>query len=163
MFNEYIPKNNFKAYLQVKIQSQAAYTMMNEVLTKQEQLVLQTDYLTIRVVPGQQLLLSDWSGWLNTSKGKNGCLAILDKVKEYGITKILNDNSKVTGHSGETSWMHRVWVPSLLQAGVKYFAWVYSYEFFTQMEIDNTLDKSTGIAMRAFFLPEDAFQWLLMH
>ncbi|MDO6391481.1 hypothetical protein Q4E40_15185 [Pontibacter sp. BT731] len=87
-------------------------------------------------------------------------MKILDYVNEYKITKILNDNSKVTGHSGDTKWMNKVWIPGLREAGVQYFAWVYSYEFFTQMEIDKTVDNSTGIAMRTFFLPEDARQWL---
>ncbi|PVY40700.1 hypothetical protein [Pontibacter virosus] len=125
-----------------------------------EQLVHTSDFLEISVNPENEMLLSNWQGWLNSEKGHTGCLKILDFVKEYRITKILNDNSKVTGHSGDTEWMNRVWIPGLRDAGVKYFAWVYSYEFFTQLEIDNTVDRSTGIAMRTFFLPDDARQWL---
>lgn len=136
---------------------------MLHVLDNQDQLVLQTDYLEIRVVPGEFLLLSDWSGWLDTKKGIEGCTSILEKVLQFNITKIHNDNSKVTGHSGDTAWMSEVWIPSLRDAGVKHFAWIYSHEFFTQLEIDNTVDKSSGIAMRTFFLAEDALHWLQMH
>lgn len=119
-----------------------------------------SDYLDIMVNAEDKMLRSNWQGWLDTTKGHTGCLKIVETVKAYRITKILNDNSKVTGHSGDTKWMNRVWIPSLLEAGVEYFAWVYSYEFFTQLEIDNTVDNSTGITMRTFLLPEDARQWL---
>ena len=125
-----------------------------------EQLVHSSEYLEIRVSVEDGMLFSKWQGWLDTTKGHTGCLKILECVKEYKLTKILNDNSKVTGHSGDTAWMARVWMPGLLEAGVQYFAWVYSYEFFTQLEIDNTVDRSTGIAIRTFLLPEDARQWL---
>ena len=125
-----------------------------------EKVVYSTDFLDIRVNPNQKMLLSNWQGWLDTTKGHLGCLKILEYVREYQISKILNDNSKVTGHSGDTKWMVEVWIPGLRDSGVQYFAWVYSYEFFTQLEIDNTVDKSSGIAMRTFFLAEDARQWL---
>ncbi|GGF99520.1 hypothetical protein [Pontibacter amylolyticus] len=133
---------------------------MFHVHENKEQLVHSSDYLEIRVNAGEKLLLSDWQGWLDSAKGHAGCMKILDYVHEYKITKILNDNSKVTGHSGDTKWMGKVWIPGLREAGVQSFAWVYSYEFFTQLEIDNTVDSSSGIAMRTFFLPEDARQWL---
>lgn len=136
---------------------------MLHVLDNQDKLVSQSEYLEIRVVPEEHLLLSDWNGWLDTKKGHEGCLAILENVKQYNIIKIHNDNSKVTGHSGDTAWMSEVWIPALRDAGVKHFAWIYSYEFFTQLEIDNTVDKSTGIAMRTFFLAEDALHWLQLH
>lgn len=121
---------------------------------------MKNEYLEISVVAEQHLLFSEWNGWLDTTRGHSGCKAILEKVQQYRIKKIHNDNSKVTGHSGETSWMSEVWIPSLRAAGVTHFAWVYSYEFFTQLEIDNTVDKSTGIAMHTFFLAEDALHWL---
>lgn len=133
---------------------------MLSVHKNQEQLVHSSDYLEIKVNVKDRVLISDWQGWLDTTKGHSGCTKILELVNEYKITKILNDNSKVTGHSGDTAWMAKVWTPGLREAGVQYFAWVYSYEFFTQLEIDNTIDRSTGIAMRTFFIQEDARQWL---
>lgn len=126
-----------------------------------EPLVYQSDYLQVRVNADEELLLSYWFGWLDTAKGKAGCTKMLEYVNEYHIKKILNDNSKVTGHSGETKWMQEVWIPSLREAGVQQFAWVYSYEFFTQLEIDNTVNTATGIKMRTFFLKDDARQWLM--
>jgi hypothetical protein len=133
---------------------------MLHVLDNQRKLVSQNDYLEISIVPEQHLLFSDWRGWLDTNKGHEGCKSILQKVQQHNIQKIHNDNSKVTGHSGDTGWMSEVWIPALRAAGVTHFAWIYSYEFFTQLEIDNTVDKSTGIAMRTFFLAEDALGWL---
>ncbi len=129
----------------------------------QEQLVLQTEYLEIKLDAKHHMLSTDWSGWLDFKKGQTGCLQILEHVRNQNVTKILNNNSKVTGHSGATSWMSEVWLPALREAGITHFAWVYSHEFFTQLEIDNTVDRTTGIAMRTFFLPEDARQWLLAH
>lgn len=127
----------------------------------QEQLILQSENLEIRLEASHKILLTEWRGWLTTSIGKSGCLQILDQVVKYGTTKVLNNNSKVTGHSGDTGWLSDVWLPALREAGVTHFAWVYSRNFFTQLEIDNAVDKSSGIAMRTFFLAEDACQWLL--
>lgn len=136
---------------------------MMRVLNNKSELVFKTDFLQIEVVSEQQLLFSTWSGWLDTKKGHEGCMAIVEKVRQFSITKVHNDNSKVTGHSGDTLWLSNVWIPALKDAGVKHFAWIYSYEFFTQLEIDNAVDKSTGIAMRTFFIAEDALHWLQMH
>lgn len=127
-----------------------------------EKLLFKNAFLTLAYDESEGILMSDWSGWLDTKKGKSGCLEILSYVNQHGVTKILNDNSSVTGTSGETDWMTRVWIPSLRDAGLLYFAWVYSREFFTQLQIDNTVDKSTGIAMRTFFSTGEALQWLKM-
>lgn len=123
-------------------------------------LIFNEDFLELQWEDQNTLLVANWSGWLDSTKAQNGCLQMVKTVKELHAYKILNDNSKVTGHSGDTRWMNRVWFPALKEAGVQYFGWVYSREFFTQLEIDNTVDHTTGIAVRTFLSSDDARQWL---
>jgi hypothetical protein len=135
---------------------------MNYLNEHKQNIILQTDYLQMAFDSENQMLLTEWSGWLNSEKGKSGCAHILDKVKELRVIKILNDNSKVTGSSGDTEWLGRVWLPSLKAAGLQYFAWVYSPEFFTQLQIDSAVDRSSGLAVKTFFSRDEARQWLNM-
>lgn len=136
---------------------------MEDVSENPDLILLQIEHLEIRLDERKNQLAANWRGWLDTNRGKAGCLHILDQVKRHSIKKILNDNTQVTGHSGETKWMNEVWLPALYQAGVTHLAWVYSHEFFTQLEIDNVVDRSSGIVIRTFFLKDDAHQWLLMN
>lgn len=123
-------------------------------------LIFNEDFLRLLWEDQNKLLMAHWSGWLDSTKAKTGCLQIVKSVQELRAYKILNDNSKVTGHSGDTRWMNRVWFPALKEASVQYFGWVYSRDFFTQLEIDKTVDHTTGIAVRTFFSSNDARQWL---
>ncbi|MBD1396110.1 hypothetical protein H9Q13_02940 [Pontibacter sp. JH31] len=125
-----------------------------------KEILVKEDFLQLKWEENNKLLVADWTGWLDTTKAQKGCRYIVKAVTELSAFKILNDNSKVTGHSGDTRWMNRVWFPALKDAGLQYFGWVYSHEFFTQLEIDNTVDLTTGIAIKTFMSSDDARGWL---
>ncbi|WP_157578722.1 hypothetical protein [Pontibacter roseus] len=76
------------------------------------------------------------------------------------MPKLLNSNSKVTGHSGASDWLGDVWLPALSDAGVRYMTWVYPREFFTQLQIDNVIQRCKQMEIRTFFADEEARIWL---
>jgi len=122
--------------------------------------LFQNDFLKLDYVPDSQLLIADWSGWLDTSKGHGGCNIVLEHAKALGARKLLNSNLKVTGTSGDTGWLSRVWLPALSNAGVLYMAWLYSLEFFTQLQIDQAISHCESMTIKTFFAEEDALHWL---
>jgi hypothetical protein len=99
-------------------------------------------------------------GALDSSKGHAGCQQVLSCVRANPVRKILNNNSKVPGHSGASDWLGRVWLPALSEAGVEYFAWVYSPDFFTQLGIDNAIALSKEMEIKTFFSVQEALDWL---
>jgi hypothetical protein len=122
--------------------------------------LFQNEYLELKYLPDSQLLMADWSGWLDTTRGKGGCNIVLEHTKSLGAKKLLNSNIKVTGHSGDTEWLSRVWLPSLSNAGIMYMAWLYSLEFFTQLQIDKAISHCESMTIQTFFAEEDALLWL---
>ncbi|WP_242928148.1 hypothetical protein [Pontibacter vulgaris] len=90
-------------------------------------------------------------------------MQILEHVKKYPVTKILNNNQHVTGHyPGAIDWVGKIWFPSLFDEGVLYFAWVYSPEFYTQVGTDSIIELSSKVTIKTFFDLVTAMDWLLM-
>ncbi|WP_354353863.1 hypothetical protein [Pontibacter aydingkolensis] len=106
-------------------------------------------------------LLADWSGVLDATSARTGCTAVLDSLKKYPNSKVLNNNSKVTGHyPGAIDWVGNVWFPSMYTLGVRWFAWVYSPEFYTQLGTDQIIRLSSKVTIETFYDMASAQQWL---
>lgn len=74
---------------------------------------------------------------------------MLDLMKKNNCSKVLNDNTYVMGNWSEAAdWGGEFWFPAMQDAGLKYFAWIYSPSTFSRMSahksIDITLDKVTA-------------------
>ncbi|WP_461489661.1 hypothetical protein [Pontibacter sp. HJ8] len=123
-------------------------------------ILFKNDFLEVKLVADNQLLTAEWTGVLDSNRGHKGCEQMLKCVKENPVRKILNNNSKVPGHSGASEWLGRVWLPALSEAGVEYFAWVYSPDFFTQLGIDNAIALYKEMEIKTFFSVQEALDWL---
>lgn len=128
-----------------------------------DKILLKNSYLEVTICAEKQLLTADWSGVLDSGKGHEGCEEILSFVRTYPVKKILNNNSKVTGHSGNSDWLGVVWLPGLSDAGVMRFAWVYSPSLFTQLSIDKAISLYNDMEIRTFFSVQEALDWLEMN
>jgi hypothetical protein len=120
------------------------------------------DFLKLYSCKGNEALLADWSDILYAHRARAGCNTILDTLREHKFSKILNNNIKVTGHyPGAIDWVGKVWFPSLYELGIRYFAWVYSPAFYTQISTDEVVKLSSMVEIQTFYDIEDACQWLL--
>ncbi|MFD2244855.1 hypothetical protein [Pontibacter ruber] len=121
-----------------------------------------SEYLTIKWHEEKGYLLADWSGILDANRARAGCTQVLQCLNQQPASKILNNNTKVTGHyPGAIDWVGRVWFPSMHSLGVKYFAWVYSPDFYTQLNIDEIVRLSSKVKIQTFYDLESAELWLL--
>lgn len=125
------------------------------------EIVYESSYLTTYANSHDNYLLADWSGVLDASIARKGCLAVLESLKKHPLPKVLNNNSKVTGHyPGAIDWVGKVWFPSMHELGVKWFAWIYSPEFYTQVSTDVIVNLSSRVNIQTFYHITDAQIWL---
>ena len=121
-----------------------------------------SDFLKLYSCDNNNILFSDWSGVLDAARARLGCTTILDTLKGQSFSKILNNNIKVTGHyPGAIEWVGKVWFPEMHALGIRYFAWVYSPAFYTQIGTDEVIKLSSKVEIETFYELGQASQWLL--
>jgi len=107
-------------------------------------------------------LEADWKGFQNFDSVKKGCLIMLDLLKKNNCAKVLNDNTNVLGNWSEAAdWGGTVWFPEIQEAGLQFFAWIYSPSTFSKLSAHKSLDVMVGNITTQFFTEvEDAKKWL---
>lgn len=135
--------------------------MTKDIYKKELKAVYKNDNLVIYEPDQNGIMLSQWSGFLTASIARTGCLALLDALDLHPCTKVLNCNQKVTGHhAGAIEWVGKVWFPGMYSRGVRYFAWVYSPEFYAQIGTDEVISFNTDVIVDTFYSMDSAYQWL---
>ena len=106
-------------------------------------------------------LIAEWSGIQTVKTIMEGGEMILKYLKETKSTKVLNDNRKVVGTwTPASEWTTEVWMPQMLEAGLKHFAWIKSKDVFSKFSIDKVSNKSDKSIVRITNTLEDAVEWL---
>lgn len=105
---------------------------------------------------------ADWTGFQNLESVQRGCLVMLDLLKKNKCTKVLNDNTHVVGNWSEASeWGGNIWFPQMQNAGLQYFAWVYSPSTFSQLAAEKSINIMAGSITSQFFNDcKEAEMWL---
>lgn len=136
-------------------------TMNRKIYIKNTAPIFQSPNLVIYKPDENGIMVSEWSGFLTAAFAKEGCTAILRCLQEFPAAKLLNCNLNVTGHyAGAIDWLGKVWFSELNNIGLKYCAWVYSPEFYTQIGTDEAISYTEKIAIKTFISFEDAYLWL---
>ncbi|WP_207423340.1 PAS domain-containing protein [Desertivirga brevis] len=108
--------------------------------------------ITIKHNQKQNCLEVDWIGFHDLDSVQKGCLKMLEMLKKHKCDKVLNDNSNVRGTWSEASdWVGKEWFPLMEQAGLKYFAWIFSNSSFSQMSAKKSIDVKMGNVITQFF------------
>jgi hypothetical protein len=82
-------------------------------------------------------LYLDWQGDLELASVQDDCRNVLTWVRETGVQKALNDNSRLTKISWElVKWVSEEYLPAAGQLGVQYVAWVHSAVLDCRPDID---------------------------
>ncbi len=130
--------------------------------------VIQTDqyykdpHITILRTEGSDYLEVDWTGFQTVDTVKAGGMRMLEMLKANGVTKVVNDNSHVLGSWSEAAdWAGEEWFPMMAEAGLRYFAWVYSPSVFSRLSAEKAVAVKEGAATVQFFTStEEAIKWL---
>ncbi|MBC6608831.1 hypothetical protein H8B13_18555 [Hymenobacter sp. BT188] len=129
-------------------------------------MALQTLYdaptLTISYDFANDWLYLDWHGALDDESVMAGALKLLELLRQERCTKVLNDNTHVTGLWADAAkWGSNVFFPLLYEAGCRHFSWVYSPERYSQLSAQLAVEHTAaGISIMTFQNRDTAAAWL---
>lgn len=112
--------------------------MRNELLYRDEHIVIEYN-------SSGDWIYVNWRGYQNFDSVVAGCEKLLELMKEHACYKILNDNTLVEGQwSTASKWGGDIWIPAMREAGLKWFAWVYSQSMFSRLSTDKMIKRANN-------------------
>ena len=107
-----------------------------------------------------QYLYCNWIGFQNKQSIMESGAVILEHLKKKGVSKVLNDNTLVTGPWQEAAeWTATVWFPDMINAGLRHFAWVFSQNIFSELSAKKAMPANEIV--KSFRDLEEARKWLV--
>jgi hypothetical protein len=126
-----------------------------------EELLFQEKYIQIIYNSDEHWLYVNWLGFQTVKSVMEGCEKMLVCLREKSCQKVLNDNTLVDGiWSGAARWGADNWFPRMRQAGLEWFAWVYSPSVLSKLSTDKTLSLMQPDFIQTFYDLEEAKLWL---
>lgn len=125
------------------------------------QLLDETPVLRVYYDEQQQWLYAQWHGDLTQTAVRQGCDLLLAYQQSGTTTKLLNDNSRIEQPWPEgIVWGARVWLPVMVQAGLRHIAWVYSTHLISRLLFDRSQPDVCRPIAAAFDDVAQAVEWL---
>lgn len=121
------------------------------------------DFVTIEYIDQFHWLYADWRGYQTEHSIMTGCEKMLEALKAYQCSKVLNDNTNVVGiWTPASAWVGGNWLPRMKDAGLEYFAWIYSPSAMSRVSTDESI-KNTQLTdvVKTFEEIEEARKWLM--
>jgi hypothetical protein len=116
--------------------------------------------LEITYDPQYQYVYCNWIGFQNNEIIIKSGAVILDLFKKNGYSKLLNDNSRVTGPwQGVAEWTSTTWFPEMIEAGLKHFAWILSPDMYAAHSARKAMPASDVV--KYFQSYDEAYEWLI--
>ncbi|RTQ49657.1 hypothetical protein EJV47_12630 [Hymenobacter gummosus] len=126
-----------------------------------ERLLYRDAVISVAYDEAEQWLLAEWQAEQDAFTVQAGALRMLELLRQQGCRKVLNDNRRVqTTWADAAEWGGRVWFPLMIEAGLEYFAWVYSPNVYSRLSTDLTLQHTAKPVVRTFDSIEAARTWL---
>ena len=124
------------------------------------QTLVKEKFIQISYEPEGDYLYADWLGFQSEESVKAGCELLLKELTKKKASKVLNDNTKVTGPwQSATEWVGTVWFPKMEAAGLKHFSWIFSSNIFAELSAKKAMPAS-DIAKSFNSYPE-AKKWII--
>jgi PAS domain S-box-containing protein len=109
-------------------------------------------HISINFNQTKRRLEVDWTGFHDLESVKHGCMLMLETLQQNQCDRVVNDNTHVLGNWSEaTDWVGNVWFPMMEQAGMKYFAHIFSPSTFSQLAAIKSIDIMAGIITTQYF------------
>lgn len=122
--------------------------------------LLKAKNLEITYDPASKYIYCNWIGFQNKQSIMDSGGTILDVLKKKGASKVLNDNTLVTGPWRDAAeWTATVWFPDMINAGLRHFAWVFSRDIFAELSAKKAMPANDIV--KSFNDLEEARQWLI--
>jgi PAS domain S-box-containing protein len=109
-----------------------------------------------------QRLDVDWTGFQTLQSVQDGCMKMLEMLTQNKCRKVVNDNRHVLGTWSEAAeWVGKSWFPMMENAGLQYFAWIFSPSAFSQLSAKKSIDVKEGSVITQFFTEiKSAEMWI---
>lgn len=119
-------------------------------------------YITIEYDAVNQWIYANWIGYQTEASVMTGCEKMLEALKAFGLTKVLNDNTQVVGiWTPAAHWVGNNWMPRMQEAGLQHFAWIYSPSRLSQVSTNESIQHTPlPDVIQTFYTMEEAKNWL---
>jgi hypothetical protein len=119
-------------------------------------------FLTIELDKTNGWIYNNWIGVLPTDTVIQGCLCVIDVVRDTLCPHMLNDNRQVIGSwTSANEWIASTWLPEVLALGLKRFAHIVSPGIFGQASAEEMITRvGNQLEMRLFKDISLAQAWL---
>ena len=125
------------------------------------QIITEESFITISYSTKNEWVYANWVGEQNLESIQKGCNQLLFALQALGYQKVLNDNRGVTNHWADAAeWVGCDWFPEMVQAGLKYFAWVLPLNFDSRVSTELTIYYTKDPVIATFDSLEEAKCWL---
>jgi PAS domain S-box-containing protein len=109
-------------------------------------------HITINYNQTHRRLDVNWTGFQDLASVQSGCMLMLEYLENNQTDRVVNDNTHVLGNWSEaTDWVGNTWFPLMEQAGMKYFAHIFSPSTFSQLSAKKSIDIMAGIITTQYF------------
>ncbi|TGE27334.1 SpoIIAA family protein [Hymenobacter metallicola] len=118
-------------------------------------------YLDVYYDYTNEWIYAEWRGEITFERAQEGGEVVLQLVQLEHATKLLNDNSQVTGMWLEApEWRQMNVFPRLHTAGLSYVAWVYSPDLYSRFSVDRAISAVNQPVALPFEDMQMAKNWL---
>ena len=121
-------------------------------------------FCTISLMPSQNYVYVEWIGFIDEAEtSKTACQEVVEFIQHSEKSLLLNDNRRQTGPWPPINkWIGEVWIPSMIEAGLRKFAHIYSPNYFSELSAKKNLrDDVSGIKFGHFSNEKKARKWLV--
>ncbi|WNG40591.1 hypothetical protein F0U61_48060 [Archangium violaceum] len=120
-----------------------------------------SEHIDIHHAESEGWLYVDWKGYQSVDMVKSGCEELLRHLAALRLSKVLNDNTHVSGiWVGAAYWLATYWFPRMREAGLRHFAWVLSPSRLSQLSTTTTLQHADPNTAVLFEDLASAVHWL---
>jgi hypothetical protein len=117
-------------------------------------------HLQITQLINTHIMYCNWIGPQSHQSVVQGEAAMLELLVQNQFTKVLNDNTQVTGPwNNAVTYTVETWFPAMITSGLQHFAWVFSPDIFAQLSARRAANVQNVVA--TFNEYHDAFNWLV--
>jgi len=122
--------------------------------------VVEIPGLAIGYDSDNQWLYVNWHGEHTQESSRKACMLVLESLRAWPCSKILNDNSCITHTSAKLSEWGIWWLDEMLRAGLQYIAWVFPRHFTARQASEDMLQLIPRPVVGTFDDVASAYGWL---
>jgi hypothetical protein len=110
--------------------------------------------------PASKIMICNWIGYQNKESIMSSGGVILEMLKKKNVSKVLNDNTHVTGPWQESAeWTVKEWFPAMIKSGLRHFAWIFSSNIFAELSAKKAMPGNEIV--KSFNSYREAQDWLV--